>query len=205
MSLENDHCTSACSPRINGQDVSNLICIHRCTGPSDHTFISVTLCCVLLLTKLANKDHLCIQQQQCFPESVFLLLQKLSTDSYLFGKCDMDTDSGKVTRIRDRYTHVHIKLWWKWLTHGLQDKLVLSDCQGRLNTDSQLGGLYDRTGLHLHLESEQQCKKDVKENLNPLGLSVLHQLQLTCTVTEGTGSPSISWIRACCEQKEREW
>lgn len=30
---------------------------------------------------------------------------------------------------------------------------------------------------------------------------ILRATRLTCTVTEGTGSPSMSWIRACCGQK----
>lgn len=42
------------------------------------------------------------------------------------------------------------------LTHGLQDELVLSDSQRRLNADGQLRGLDDRTGLHLHLERGRQ-------------------------------------------------
>lgn len=49
------------------------------------------------------------------------------------------------------------------LTHGLQDKLVLSDGQGRLDADSQLRGLYNTTGLHLHLERERQIiEEDVE-------------------------------------------
>lgn len=52
-------------------------------------------------------------------------------------------------------THKREKGCYK-LTHGLQDELVLSDSQRRLNADGQLRGLDDRTGLHLHLERGRQ-------------------------------------------------
>lgn len=40
------------------------------------------------------------------------------------------------------------------LTHGLQDKLVLSDGQWRLDADGQLGRLDNTAGLHLDLHRD---------------------------------------------------
>lgn len=91
------------------------------------------------------------------------------------------------------------------LTHVLQDKLVLSDGQRRLNADHQLGGLDDGAGLDLHLADKREgLVMEVEGWLREGCGRGAGEGKLTCTVTDGTGSPSMSRIRASCGRGERK-